>query len=239
MIDVAALQLDKQRCTNAIPLGSSSGLKVGDWSIVLGHPLGLNNTVTLGIISSLDRSSGETGWDWMRHALIQTDAAVNQGNSGGPLLNELGQCVGIISMRALFGEGIGFAIPIDGVKNALPNLLQRRSVPHSYLGIKMQSERSTKGLRIDSVLHNSPADLAGILVGDVITELDGLRIKKMEEVQIKVREAPLGKEMRFKLKRGDTSVSTTVKTADAKELKGVKEKRNKEEKPNSRIMIVP
>lgn len=137
VLDLAVLRLLKSIPSQCVPLGCSSGLKPGDWSIVLGHPLGLNNTVTLGIISSLERSSGETGWDWMRHALIQTDAAVNQGNSGGPLLNELGQCVGIISMRALFGEGIGFAIPIDAVKAALPLMMKRKTVPHAYLGIKM------------------------------------------------------------------------------------------------------
>merc|ERR550534_1882966 len=141
VLDLAVLQLERWCYPCAIPLGYSSSLKAGDWSIVLGNPLGLSNTVTLGIISSLDRSSGETGWDWMRQPLIQTDATVNQGNSGGPLMNELGQVVGIISMRALFGEGIGFAIPIDSVKQALPLLLKRKSVPHAYLGVKMENEK--------------------------------------------------------------------------------------------------
>merc|ERR1712151_700034 len=108
----------------------------------LGNPLGLQNTCTLGIISSLDRSTGETGFDWMRHPLLQTDAAVNQGNSGGPLLSENGEVIGVISMRALHGEGIGFAIPADSIRSALPSLVQRKKVPRAYLGIQMCSSLS-------------------------------------------------------------------------------------------------
>lgn len=254
VLDIAVLRLKKCSAPQHVPLGCSSGLKPGDWSIVLGHPLGLNNTVTLGIISSLERSSGETGFDWMRHALIQTDAAVNQGNSGGPLLNELGQCVGIISMRALFGEGIGFAIPIDAVKGALPLIQKRKTVPHAYLGIKMsnQSEDSTTdpprsdssangslkpktitGVHIDLVLPNSPGEQGGLKIGDIITDVDGAKVKKMEEVQTKVREAPVGKRMRFKILRRegekDVKVNVSILTADVTDLKKQQEKESKTE----------
>merc|ERR1719453_2757914 len=138
VFDVAALRVRGLggKTMPSLPLGSSESCKTGDWAIVLGNPLGLNNTCTLGIISSMDRSSGETGFDWMRHPLLQTDAAVNQGNSGGPLLNEAGQVIGIISIRAMFGEGIGFAIPIDSIRSALRDILHRRKVPRAYLGLK-------------------------------------------------------------------------------------------------------
>jgi len=276
VLDLAVLRLLKSTPTHSVPLGCSSGLKPGDWSIVLGHPLGLNNTVTLGIISSLERSSGETGWDWMRHALIQTDAAVNQGNSGGPLLNELGQCVGIISMRALFGEGIGFAIPIDAVKAALPLIMKRKIVPHAYLGIKMANHSDSdvdecgsdkvsstnttntggkKGskkrdvhqhqhqhkARVELVLPGSPADKGGLKAGDIITDVDGVKASRMEDVQSKVREAAVGKKMRFKLVRKeggkDVKVTATVTTADVSDLKKEKES-NKESNSAPRLIIV-
>merc|ERR1719265_1780432 len=168
--------------------------KTGDWSIVLGNPLGLNNTCTLGIISSMDRSSGESGFDWMRHPLLQTDAAVNQGNSGGPLLNESGEVIGIISMRAMFGEGIGFAIPIDSVKVSLPSLIQQKKVPHAYIGIKMKNidpevcdnhklPQGSSGTLIEMVLPNSPAAAVGLESGDVIVEVDRKRVETTDAVQ--------------------------------------------------------
>merc|ERR1712203_545461 len=123
-------------------LGDSESVRTGDWAVVLGNPLGLQNTCTLGIVSSLDRSTGETGFDWMRHPLLQTDAAVNQGNSGGPLLNEIGEVIGMISMRAMFGEGIGFATPVDTISKALPALMKQQKVPHSYMGLKLRAESS-------------------------------------------------------------------------------------------------
>merc|ERR1740121_980103 len=148
VIDLAALRVrDRMKSQlTSVRLGSSESLKTGDWAIALGSPLGLRNTCTLGIVSSLDRSTGETGFDWMRHPLLQTDAAVNQGNSGGPLLSENGEVIGVISMRALHGEGIGFAIPADSIRSALPSLLQKKKVPRSYLGIKMSAGSSERPL---------------------------------------------------------------------------------------------
>ena len=91
-------------------------VQAGDWAVALGNPLGLQNSCTLGIVSSLDRSTEAAGWDWMSQSMIQTDAAINGGNSGGPLLNERGEVIGIITARALGADGIGFAVPIDKVR---------------------------------------------------------------------------------------------------------------------------
>eukprot|EP00913_Durusdinium_trenchii_P031153 g29171.t1 len=179
-----AAKFDKSKLPlPAMSLGSSETVKTGDWTIVLGNPLGLQNTCTLGIVSSLDRSTGETGFDWMRHPLIQTDAAVNQGNS-------------IISMRALFGEGIGFAIPVESIKGALPTLLARKKVPRSYIGVKSlglhrhpcwSCRAVATGPRmkftddspavIETVLEKSPAKEAKLQEEDQILEVNGHKVR--------------------------------------------------------------
>jgi len=227
VIDLAVIRVkDKSRLPlPSMSLGSSETVRTGDWSVVLGNPLGLQNTCTLGIISSLDRSTGETGFDWMRHPLLQTDAAVNQGNSGGPMLNELGEVVGIISMRALFGEGIGFAIPIDSIKSALPSLLLGKKVPRSYLGIKMGTApggRSAEGAFVETVLDGSPAEHAGFQVSDQILEVNGRTVRHFEDVQTLVRSAQVGSKINFKVKRDkdkSSMVSLAVTAADIKKLR--------------------
>lgn len=226
VIDVAVLRVkDRPKAPlPAVVLGSSEGVRTGDWAIILGSPLGLQNTCTLGIVSSLDRSTGETGFDWMRHPLLQTDAAVNQGNSGGPLMNELGEVIGIVSMRALFGEGIGFAVPTDSVASALPSLLKGSKVPRAYLGLKMASGaeggRAVDGAHVEIVLPGSPAEAAGLQSGDRIVELDGKRIRSYDEVQGAVRSSRVGARLTFKVHRdGRQSQTLTVQAADIKMLK--------------------
>mmetsp|Transcript_73850 Transcript_73850/g.175803 ORF Transcript_73850/g.175803 Transcript_73850/m.175803 type:complete len:459 (-) Transcript_73850:70-1446(-) len=234
VIDLAVLQTKKppKSPLPQMDLGTSENLKTGDWAIVLGNPFGLQNTCTLGIVSSLDRSTGETGFDWMRHPLLQTDAAVNQGNSGGPMLNEVGQVIGMISMRALFGEGIGFAIPIDSIKSALPSLMQRNKVPRSYLGLKLASgppggrfvERSREGAYVEMVLPNSPAASAGLEVEDQIVEANGRKVGRFDELQEMVRSAKVGTQMSLKVRRGGEVKSLRVETADIRRLKTNSEK---------------
>jgi len=227
VIDLAVLRM-KERPRAPLPaltLGSSDSVRTGDWALMLGSPLGLQNTCTLGIVSSLDRSTGETGFDWMRHPLLQTDAAVNQGNSGGPMLNELGEVIGIVSMRAMFGEGIGFAIPTDSVGSALPSLLKGSKVPRAYLGLKMSSgaegARVGDGAHVEIVLPGSPAEAAGFESGDRIAELDGRRIRGFDEVQAAVRSSRVGAKLSFKVQRSGqkSPISLAVTAADIKMLK--------------------
>ncbi len=119
------------------PLGDSSQIQVGEWAIAVGNPLGLDNTVTLGIISTLNRSSSQVGIPDMRLDFIQTDAAINPGNSGGPLLNDRGEVIGINTAIRAGAEGIGFAIPIDKAKAIKDRLARGEDIPHPYIGIQM------------------------------------------------------------------------------------------------------
>lgn len=251
-IDVAAIKVKHRPKTPlpSMPLGDSECLRTGDWAIVLGNPLGLQNTCTLGIISSLDRSTGETGFDWMRHPLLQTDAAVNQGNSGGPMLNENGEVVGMISMRALFGEGIGFAIPAGSIKAAMASLLQRKKVPRPYVGIKMAATApnggdrrlgSTVGAFVDMVVPRSPAEKAGFEVGDQILEVDGKKVRHFEEVQAFVRSAKVGAQAQVKVKRGDSTQTLRVQMADIRQLRDAQSAKNHSPQRHGqpRMLIMP
>ncbi|CAE7447384.1 hhoA [Symbiodinium natans] len=223
VIDLAALRVkDKSQLPlPSMAMGASDTVKTGDWTIVLGNPLGLQNTCTLGIVSSLDRSTGETGFDWMRHPLIQTDAAVNQGNSGGPMLNEVGEVIGMISMRALFGEGIGFAIPVDSIRTALPSLLAGKKVPRSYIGVKMamRDDSGREHAVVDVVLDGSPAAEAGLKVGDHIAEVSGRKVRHFDEVQLAVRSLPVDSRLKLKVRRGEKSTTLVVTTADIRRLR--------------------
>lgn len=122
----------------AIPLSDGSRLKVGQWAISIGNPLGLNNSVSLGVLSSLLPST-ETALDWVSHDHLQTDAAINQGNSGGPLLNERGEAIGLVHAKAggMHTEGVGFAIPMRVILPLLPHLASGRIIQHAMLGVQM------------------------------------------------------------------------------------------------------
>lgn len=247
VIDVAVLKVKElpKGPLPMMPLGASETVRTGDWAVVLGNPFGLNNTCTLGIVSSLDRSTGETGFDWMRHPLLQTDAAVNQGNSGGPMLNEIGEVIGMISMRALFGEGIGFAVPAASIRSALPSLLHRKKVPRAYIGLKMSATQSDsdktkrEGALVEMVLPRSPAQAAGFETEDRILELNGKKVRHFDEVQAIVRTAQVGSKLSFKVKRDGETRSITVEAADVRKLRENREDALNRSGPRHRVIIVP
>ncbi len=123
----------------AAPLGDSRALEVGDWVVAVGNPFGLDNSVTLGIVSALRRTAAEVGIPDKRLDFIQTDAAINPGNSGGPLVNEFGEVIGISTAIRADAEGIGFAIPINTAKRVVETLAAGRPVQHPYLGIQVRA----------------------------------------------------------------------------------------------------
>lgn len=212
-------------------LGDSDNIRVGDWAIAVGNPLGLNNTVTLGIISTLDRPSAEAGIPDKRIDFIQTDAAINPGNSGGPLLNERGEVIGINTAIRADANGIGFAIPVNKAKQVKDTLSRGEAVPHPYVGIQMvtitpelakQNNNDpnssillpeTNGVLVMRVMPNTPAEAAGIRRGDVITQVENKSVSSASELQDIVEKSSVNQTLRFEIQRGSQSVTLTVRTA--------------------------
>jgi serine protease Do len=177
--DLALVKINAQNLPVA-KIGSSKFVRPGDWAIAIGSPLGFDHSVTLGIVSALDRSIDEVS---QQAKLIQTDAAINPGNSGGPLLNINGQVIGIITAISRQGQNIGFAIPSDLFQEVTNQLLAHGRVSRPYIGLHMQDlsapiaaelgvDDKVKGVVVDKVYEGSPAAASGIAVGDIITKLD-------------------------------------------------------------------
>ncbi|NJR48908.1 MAG: PDZ domain-containing protein [Leptolyngbyaceae cyanobacterium CSU_1_3] len=216
------------------PLGDSDAIAVGEWAIAVGNPLGLDNTVTLGIVSTLKRSSAQVGIPDKRLDFIQTDAAINPGNSGGPLLNDRGEVIGINTAIRADAMGIGFAIPINKVKSIKDQLARGEKIPHPYLGVQMttltpeiaQQNNSDpnspfmvpemNGVIVVRVLPNTPAALAGVRRGDVVTQIDGVSIVSAEQLQTIVENSRLGQTLKIQVRRGDQTQQLAVKTAELK-----------------------
>ena len=187
--DLAVIKIDKTGLT-AAELGNSSSVQVGEFAMAVGSPLGMQNTVTGGMISALDREVTDS--DGKTFTLIQTDAAINSGNSGGALVNSQGQVIGINTLKvSLTGvEGMGFAIPIDSAKPIIEQLIQYNKVKRPYIGISGRDldETTAKrnnlvvGVYVASVDEYSAAEKAGIKAGDVIVKADGQEIKTMTEL---------------------------------------------------------
>ena len=187
-IDIALLQLPKQERWPYVEIGLSSGAQVGDWVVAVGSPLGLGHTVTAGIISGKGRALGHNVYD----DFIQTDAAINQGNSGGPLFNLQGQVIGINTAMFQGANTIGFAIPIDMVKNALGDLQTSGRVSRGFLGIRprllteelagMLHASGVQGVLVAHVYEKTPAMKAGIEAGDIITHVDQAAVATPEQL---------------------------------------------------------
>ena len=220
----------------AATLGDSDAVKVGDWAIAVGNPLGFDNTVTLGIISTLKRSSAAVGIPDKRLDFIQTDAAINPGNSGGPLLNSRGEVIGINTAIRADAMGIGFAIPIDKAKAIYAQLAKGEKVSHPFLGIQMialtpEMARENnadpnavlivpevKGVLVMRVVPNTPAEEAGIRKGDVIVQIDGEEVTQAEELQNLVENSQIGQSLKLKLRRGSLTKDVTVQTAQLRDF---------------------
>ncbi len=217
-------------------LGVSTDVQVGDWAIAVGNPLGLDNTVTLGIVSTLKRSSAAIGIPDKRLDFIQTDAAINPGNSGGPLLNDNGEVIGINTAIRADAMGIGFAIPIDKAKELKDQLARGEKIRHPYLGVQMTNLTpelaklnnddpnavfivpEVTGVIVVKVLPGTPAAKSGIRRGDVITAIDGADVRSAEDLQRTVENSRLGQALKVELKRGDKTQTITIKTGELQEM---------------------
>ncbi|MBE8967939.1 trypsin-like peptidase domain-containing protein [Nostocales cyanobacterium LEGE 12452] len=230
--DLAVVKINAGNDLPVAPLGSSTNVQVGDWAIAVGNPLGFDNTVTLGIVSTLKRSSAQVGISDKRLDFIQTDAAINPGNSGGPLLNGQGEVIGINTAIRPDAMGIGFAIPIDKAKAIAAQLQRDGKVAHPYLGVQMLTltpdlakQNNTdpnspiqipeiNGVFVMRVVPNSPAASAGIRRGDVILQVDGKAITSAEQLQNVVEDSRLGQVLQVKVQRGNKTEQLSIRTAE-------------------------
>lgn len=212
-------------------LGDSSQVRVGDWAIAVGNPFGLDNTVTLGIISTLERSSSQVGIPDKRVDFLQTDAAINPGNSGGPLLNDRGEVIGINTAIRPDARGIGFAIPINKAKALTDTLARGESVPHPFIGIQMvtltpelarqnnEDRNSTllvpeiDGVLVLRILPNTPAEAARIRLGDVIVAVNGTPVTTADGLQKIVENSGVNSTLRLTIRRGPRTLELSVQTA--------------------------
>ncbi len=210
-------------------LGDSKNLSPGEWAIAIGNPLGLDNSVTLGIVSATGRSSSDVGIPDKRVRYIQSDAAINPGNSGGPLLNSQGEVIGINTAIRADGQGLGFAIPIQTAQRISKQILATGKASHPYLGIKMvertpellkkmatdpqfqAAAKLDRGVIAMEVLPNTPAAKVGLQQGDVIQKVGGTVVDSPNDLQEQMENSEIGKPLPLEISRAGQVQTLEVK----------------------------
>lgn len=226
--DVAVVKVQAQNLPT-VTLGNSDKLVQGEWAIAIGNPLGLDNTVTVGIISATGRSSSQVGIPDKRVSFIQTDAAINPGNSGGPLLNARGEVIGINTAIRANAQGLGFAIPIQTASRITTQLFATGKVQHPYLGVQMipltaelkagiakeptlrSKLTAERGAVVMEVIPSSPAEVGGIEPGDVIIKVAGQSIDTPSDVQQQVEASKIGETLKLVVDRQGQVRSLDIK----------------------------
>lgn len=226
-LDLALVKIDvgKEKLPVA-DLGDSDDLRVGEWVMAIGNPFGLQQTVTVGIVSAKGRVIGAGPYD----DFIQTDASINPGNSGGPLISSKGKVVGINTAIVAGGQGIGFAIPINAAKNILPQLREVGHVVRGWLGVTVQALteelaasfglKDTQGALVTDVVADSPAAKAGIRRGDVILSINGEPLTEMNDLPRQVAALPIGKPARMQIFRDGKTRKVTVEIGELDAAEG-------------------
>ena len=226
LTDLAVIKIEANSLP-AITFADSDNLQPGEWAIAIGNPLGLDNTVTTGIVSATGRSSAQVGVADKRVSFIQTDAAINPGNSGGPLLNAQGEVIGINTAIIQNAPGLGFAIPSNAARDIAEELIAKGRADHPFLGIQMaqitpelkQELKSQKNFEVDAaagilivdVMPNSPAERAGLKSGDVIQAIGEQKITAADQVQQAVEKVEIGEQLNLSLMRNDRQLDLAVK----------------------------
>ncbi len=214
--DIGLVKIEATEALPVLPLGDSDAMKPGDWVMAIGSPFGLEQTVTVGVVSGKGRSLGASPYD----DFIQTDASINPGNSGGPLINVRGEVVAINTAILAQGQGLGFSVPINLVKKLTPQLKEKGRVVRSWLGVNVQDVtlalKEKEGLRVDSgsyierVTADSPAHKAGIQKGDVIVQFQDALIKNSRELPTRVAHTLPGTVASMTLMRGEKRMTVEV-----------------------------
>ncbi len=223
LTDLAVIKLEGKGPWPKAILGDSTTIEVGDWAIAVGNPYGLENTVTLGIISNLNRNVSQLGIYDKKFELIQTDAAINPGNSGGPLLNSKGEVIGINTLiRSGPGAGLSFAIPINKAKNIASQLIKNGKVIHPMIGINLIEENyfETKKniVKVGYVVPNSPAAKSGISINDIILKVGKTNINNSSDVINSISKNGINKFINITLKRKNKIIQLNVKPIDITNL---------------------
>ncbi len=228
LTDLAVIKLKEKGPWPIAPLGDSDNLKVGDWAIAVGNPFGLENTVTLGIISNLNRDVAQLGISDKRIDLIQTDAAINPGNSGGPLLNSFGEVIGINTLvRTGPGAGLGFAIPINRVRKIAKDLITTGRAKHPMIGVTLSSNikqtskflsKRESGAVIKYLTPNGPAEKGGLKINDLIISIDNEKILTPSDVVQTINENNLKSTLKIKILRKNNTYIKTVRPIDIYDL---------------------
>ena len=223
LTDLAVIKLEGKGPWPKAKLGDSTKIEVGDWAIAVGNPFGLENTVTLGIISNLNRNVSQLGIYDKKFELIQTDAAINPGNSGGPLLNSKGEVIGINTLiRSGPGAGLSFAIPINKAKNIASQLIKNGKVIHPMIGINLIDENyfetNESIVKVGYVVPNSPAAKSGLLINDIILKVGKTNINNSSDVINEISNNGINKFINITLKRKNKIIKLKVKPIDITNL---------------------
>ena len=249
-MDIAVIKMETKDNFKPVSFGDSSKARVGDWVVAIGNPFGLGGTVTSGIISARNRQIGLTRYE----DFIQTDASINQGNSGGPLFNLKGEVIGINTAIIAPGQsgsiGIGFAIPANAAANVIDQLLKFGETKRGWLGVRIQEVskeiaeveklKKPEGALVASVGKNSPAEKAGIKAGDIILEFDGKKINTMKKLPNVVAATEVGKSVELKIWRNKKLISkrlTLGRLETSEEFKETKPKKVKKNIDIDRLKI--
>ena len=229
LTDVAVVKVVASKLPVA-PLGDSAKVRPGEWAIAIGNPLGLDNTVTAGIISAIQRTNAVG--EGQRVPYIQTDAAVNPGNSGGPLINDRGEVIGVnTAIRQAPGAGLSFAIPINTAREIAAQIVQRGYASHPYIGIRLQTLTpqlareinattsecrlpEVNGVVVVEVMNGSPAAKGGLKPCDLIESVGDTTVKNPSQVQLAVDQAQVGQELVVKVRRGDRRANLSMRPAE-------------------------
>ena len=236
-MDIAVLKMETKDKFTPVSFGDSDKARVGDWAVAIGNPFGLGGTVTAGIISARNRDINLTRYD----DFIQTDASINQGNSGGPLFNLKGEVIGINTAIIAPGQsgsiGIGFAIPANAASNVIDQLMEFGETKRGWLGVRIQEVskeiaeveklKKIEGALVASVGENSPADKAGIKAGDIILEFDGKTIDTMRTLPKVVANTKVGKSVQLKIWRNKKLITKRLTLGRLESSEEFKEKKSK------------